>query len=85
MKNHGRGTTERVRSCVKRAFLGGMYVRISLINLVIILFILGVGFFLGGKCSMPLHLTSGSFPLPFRTHRTLVPGDGPASGLAQGR
>lgn len=57
MKNHGRGTTERVRICVKRLFLEGMCVRISLINLLIISFIL-----LGeGKCSSLLHVASGSF------------------------
>lgn len=43
MKNHGHGTTERVRSCVKRMSLGGMCVRISLINLLIILFVLVLG------------------------------------------
>lgn len=58
MKNHGRGTTERVRICVKRLFLEGMCVRISWINLLIISFIL-----LGGG-EMQLAASCGFWKLP---------------------
>lgn len=93
MKNHGCGTTKRVRSCVKRALLEGMHVRILLINLVIMLFFL-VGGGGGGIACCFMSLLEASCchcgscwlaPLPpFRSHRWLLAATGLVAGQAEG-